>query len=151
MSDQQTGLEHEMGRDSFASDEEYKRHALRHSTAHIMAEAIGVVFPGTSYAIGPAIEDGFYYDVDVDRPITEEDLTSIQKAMKKIVKRNSKFERCEISRDEALKMFTDTGQKYKVEIIQGLPEDTVISLYDHGGFTDLCAGPHVQRTGNCKH
>jgi len=116
-----------------------------------MAEAIGVVFPGTSFAIGPAIENGFYYDVEVDRPITEEDLTSIKKAMKKIVKRNSKFERSEISREAALKMFSDTGRKYKVEIVQWLPDDAVISLYDQGGFTDLCAGPHVQRTGNCKH
>ena len=143
--------DHEKSRDEFESDDAYKLHALRHSTAHVMAEAIGAVFPEASFAIGPPIEDGFYYDVAVDRPITEEDLTTIQKAMKKIVKRNSKFERSELSRAEAISMFESSGQKYKVELIENLPEGTVISTYDQGGFVDLCAGPHVMRTGNCKH
>jgi threonyl-tRNA synthetase len=143
--------DHEKGRAAFESDEDYKLHALRHSTAHVMAEAIGVVFPEASFAIGPPIQDGFYYDVAVERPITEDDLKTIQKAMKRVVKRNSKFERAELTRAEAIALFEQAGQKYKVELIQNLPDDVVISTYDQGGFTDLCAGPHVMRTGNCKH
>jgi len=143
--------DHEKGRAAFGSDEDYKLHALRHSTAHVMAEAIGVVFPEASFAIGPPIQDGFYYDVAVDRPIAEEDLKTIQKAMKRIVKRNSKFERAELSREDAITLFEQSGQKYKVELIENLPDDVVITTYDQGGFTDLCAGPHVMRTGNCKH
>jgi len=143
--------DHEKGRAAFGSDEDYKLHALRHSTAHVMAEAIGVVFPEASFAIGPPIQDGFYYDVAVDRPIAEEDLKTIQTAMKRIVKRNSKFERAELSREDAITLFEQSGQKYKVELIENLPDDVVITTYDQGGFTDLCAGPHVMRTGNCKH
>lgn len=143
--------DHEKGRAAFESDEDYKLHALRHSTAHVMAEAIGVVFPEASFAIGPPIQDGFYYDVAVERPITEDDLKTIQKAMKRVVKRNSKFERAELTRADAIALFEQAGQKYKVELIQNLPDDVVISTYDQGGFTDLCAGPHVMRTGNCKH
>jgi threonyl-tRNA synthetase len=143
--------EHEQGREAFPSDEAYKLHALRHSTAHVMAEAIQTVFPEASFAIGPPIEDGFYYDVDVERPISEDDLGSIEKAMKRIVKRNSRFERSEISREEALSYFGEKNQNFKVELIDGLADDAVISLYDQGGFTDLCRGPHVMRTGNCKH
>jgi threonyl-tRNA synthetase len=143
--------DHEKGRAAFGSDEDYKLHALRHSTAHVMAEAIGVVFPEASFAIGPPIQDGFYYDVAVDRPITEDDLKTIQKAMKRICKRNSKFERAELSQAEAIAKFAEAGQKYKVELIENLGPDVVISTYDQGGFTDLCAGPHVMRTGNCKH
>ena len=143
--------EHEKGREAFATEEEYRLHALRHSTAHVMAEAIQTVFPEASFAIGPPIEDGFYYDVDVSRPITEEDLRVIEKAMKKVVKRNSRFERSEISREEAVAYFKERGQDFKVELIEGIADDVVISLYDQAGFTDLCAGPHVMRTGNCKH
>jgi threonyl-tRNA synthetase len=143
--------DHEKGRAAFESDEDYKLHALRHSTAHVMAEAIGVVFPEASFAIGPPIQDGFYYDVAVDRPITEDDLKTIQKAMKRVVKRNSKFERSELSRADAISLFEQAGQKYKVELIENLPDDVVITTYDQGGFSDLCAGPHVMRTGNCKH
>jgi len=143
--------DHEKGRDSFESEESYRLHALRHSTAHVMAEAIGVVFPEASFAIGPPIQDGFYYDVAVDRPITEDDLKTIQREMKRVVKRNSKFERAELTRADAIQYFEENGQKYKVELIENLPEDVVISTYDQGGFTDLCAGPHVMRTGNCKH
>ena len=143
--------EHEQGREAFPSDEAYKLHALRHSTAHVMAEAIQTVFPEASFAIGPPIEDGFYYDVDVERPISEDDLGSIEKAMKRIVKRNSRFERSEISREDALSFFGEKNQNFKLELIDGLADDAVISLYDQGGFTDLCRGPHVMRTGNCKH
>ena len=143
--------EHEKGREAFADDDEYRLHALRHSTAHIMAEAIGVVFPGAMFTVGPPIKDGFFYDVDVDRPITEDDLTLIEKAMKKVVKRNSKFERSVLTRDDAVALFTELNQPYKVERIRMLAEDEEISVYDQGGFRDLCRGPHAQRTGNCKH
>ena len=139
--------DHEKGREAFASDESYRLHSLRHSTAHVMAEAIAKVFPGAQFGIGPSIEDGFYYDVDVPRPITEGDLETIEAEMKAIVKRNSPFSRKEVSREEAVAVFT--GQTYKQELIAGLEGD--LTTYDQGGFTDLCRGPHVPRTGNCKH
>jgi threonyl-tRNA synthetase len=143
--------DHERGREAFASEEEYRLHALRHSTAHIMAEAIGVVFPGARFAIGPATKDGFFYDVDVPRSITPEDLTRIEEEMKRVVKRNSPFERKVVTRDEAVALFGASGQDFKVERIGLLDEAAEISLYDHGGFVDLCRGPHTPRTGNCKH
>ncbi len=139
--------DHEKGREAFATDESYRLHSLRHSTAHVMAEAIAKVFPGAQFGIGPSIEDGFYYDVDVPRPITEGDLETIEAEMKAIVKRNSPFSRKEVSREEAVAVFT--GQTYKQELIAGLEGD--LTTYDQGGFTDLCRGPHVPRTGNCKH
>jgi threonyl-tRNA synthetase len=142
--------EHERSREAFEDDRDYKLHCLRHSAAHVMAEAIQTVFPGASLAIGPAIDDGFYYDVDVSRPITEEDLDTISKAMKVVVKRNSKFERESWSKDKATAWFKERGQGFKVELIEGIPDEEV-SIYHQGGFTDLCRGPHVQRTKNCKH
>jgi threonyl-tRNA synthetase len=116
-----------------------------------MAEAIGKIFPEAAYAVGPPIQDGFFYDVRVDRPITEDDLESIHKEMKAIVKRNSRFERRELSRKEAVALFTDMNQPFKVDRISRLAEDEVITVYDQGGFTDLCRGPHVMRTRQCKH
>jgi len=116
-----------------------------------MAEAIQQVFPEAAFAVGPPIEDGFFYDVAVDRPISEDDLSTIEKAMKRIVKRNSKFERTVLTRDEAVAMFEELGQRFKVDRISRLDEGEEISTYDQGGFTDLCRGPHVPRTGQCKH
>lgn len=139
--------EHEKGREAFTDDETYRLHALRHSTAHIMAEAIGKVFPGAKFGIGPAIEDGFYYDVDVGRPVTEGDLGAIEDEMKIIVKRNSPFQRKEVTLEEAREVFAD--QPFKLELIQTL--EGPLSTYDQGGFVDLCRGPHVPRTGNAKH
>jgi len=143
--------DHEKGREAFASEDAYRLHALRHSTAHVMAEAIQQVFPEAAFAVGPPIEDGFFYDVAVDRPISEDDLSTIEKAMKRIVKRNSKFERTVLTRDEAVAMFEELGQRFKVDRISRLDEGEEISTYDQGGFTDLCRGPHVPRTGQCKH
>ena len=143
--------EHEKGREAFANEDEYRLHALRHSTAHVMAEAIGTVFPGAKFTVGPPIKDGFFYDVDVDRPITEDDLATIEAAMKKVIKRNSKFERTVLTREEAVELFTKLDQPYKVERISLLDPDAEISVYDQGGFQDLCRGPHVPRTKNCKH
>ena len=139
--------EHEKGREAFADEDAYRLHALRHSTAHIMAEAIGEVFAGAKFGIGPAIEDGFYYDVDVGRPIAEGDLALIEEKMKAIVKRNSPFVRKEVTMEEAQAVFAD--QPFKLELIQTL--EGPLSTYEQGGFTDLCRGPHVPRTGNAKH
>ncbi len=142
--------DHEKARDAFADDESYRLHCLRHSTAHVMAEAIQRVFPGTQFAIGPAIEDGFYYDVDVGHPIHEADLEKIEAEMRLIVKRNSPFVRTELSREDARSLFAAQGQAFKVELIESFTDPTV-GTYDQGGFVDLCRGPHVPRTGNCKH
>jgi threonyl-tRNA synthetase len=119
------------------------RDVYRHSTAHIMAQAVKELFPEAKLAIGPAIEDGFYYDFDLGRPFTPEDLGKIQKRMDEIVKEAVEFTRQVLSRDEALLMFREMGEKYKVELIEKLPEDAEISIYRHGEFVDLCAGPHV--------
>ncbi len=139
--------EHELGREAFADEEAYRLHALRHSTAHIMAEAIAEVFPGAKFAFGPPVEDGFYYDVDVSRPITEADLAGIEEAMRKVVKRNTPFVRRNVDHEEAASLFA--GQSYKLEHIASLKGP--LGTFEQGGFLDLCNGPHVPRTGNCKH
>ena len=130
-------------------------HALRHTASHIMAQAIkhlygGADGKGVQLAIGPAIDTGFYYDIDTDKKITEEDLADIEREMKNIVKQNLKLERTTLNRADALKKFSDEGEIYKVELIEALPEDAEISLFTQGDFTDLCAGPHVQSTGKVK-
>jgi len=122
---------------------------MRHSAAHIMAEAVRSLFPGVKVAIGPAIEAGFYYDFDTTEPFTPEDLARIEKRMAKIVSRNLPFERREVSREEAIQLFRDQGENYKVEILEEIPADRV-SLYQQGNFTDLCRGPHVPSTGFLK-
>jgi threonyl-tRNA synthetase len=141
---------HEKGRENFADDQEFKLHRLRHSAAHVMAEAIQQVFPEANFAIGPAIDDGFYYDVDVDRPITEDDLDSIETAMRTVIKRNSQFKQEMWTKDKAKAWFAERGQNFKVELIEGIPDEEV-SIFHQDGFTDLCRGPHVSRTKNCKH
>lgn len=117
---------------------------IRHSTSHVMAEAVLKLFPGSKVAIGPSIENGFYYDFELTRPITQEDLPAIEKEMRKILSSNKDFQRKELSRAEAKAMFAD--QPYKLELIDGLPEDATISIYNQGEFTDLCRGPHVCST-----
>ena len=117
---------------------------IRHSTSHVMAEAVLKLFPGSKVAIGPAVENGFYYDFELTRPITQEDLPAIEKEMRKILSSNKDFQRKELSRAEAKAMFAD--QPYKLELIDGLPEDVTISIYNQGDFTDLCRGPHVCNT-----
>jgi threonyl-tRNA synthetase len=150
MVDEATDEAIEKEHSDFKDEAEYKRHCIRHSTSHVMAEAIGRLFPEASFAIGPAIEDGFYYDIDVSRPITEDDLARIEEQMRAIVKRNSPFRRQEWSKEAALAFFGDRKQRFKLELIVGLPGETV-TIYDQDGFVDLCRGPHVARTGNCKH
>ena len=136
--------------------EESMLYKVRHSTAHVMAEAVLEKFPSAKIAIGPAIEDGFYYDFDLPRPLTPEDLEDIEAHMREIIKGDKKFARREVSADEAKQAFKD--QPYKLELIVGLEEGKldedgnpteekpVISLYTQGGFTDLCRGPHVDST-----
>ncbi|AEF93909.1 threonyl-tRNA synthetase [Desulfotomaculum nigrificans CO-1-SRB] len=131
-------------------NDEEGRHVYRHSTAHVLAQAVKRLFPDTKLAIGPAIQDGFYYDFDVDRPFTPAELEQIEAEMNKIIKEDLPFERVEISREEALERFGKAGEIYKVELINDLPEDAVISCYKQGDFTDLCAGPHVPSTGRLK-
>ncbi len=128
------------------------RWALRHTASHILAQAVKHVYPDANVklAIGPAIENGFYYDFDMDHQLTESDLRDIEKEMKKIVKENLKLERKEVSREEALKFFEEKGETYKVELINDLPEGEKITMYTQGDFTDLCAGPHVVSTGKVK-
>jgi len=123
---------------------------LRHSTAHLMAQAVGNLFPGTKFGIGPAIASGFYYDFDSGHVFTPEDLTAIEKEMHRLVKEKLVYARKEISRNEALAYFREKGEIYKVELIEDLPEDTVISMYTQGDFTDLCAGPHLPSTAEIK-
>ena len=126
------------------------KHALRHSASHILAQAVQRLYGNVQLAIGPAIENGFYYDFDVETPFSTEDLAKIQKEMEKIVQENLLIERKELSRADAIKMFSEKGETYKVELINDLPEDAVISTYQQGEFIDLCAGPHVTSTGKVK-
>ena len=133
---------------TFADNE--GKHALRHSASHILAQAVKRLYKDVKLAIGPAIENGFYYDFDTERPFTPEDLVKIQAEMDKIVKENLAIERAELSRSEAIALFEKQGESYKVELINGLPEDAIISTYKQGEFMDLCAGPHVLTTGKVK-
>jgi len=119
---------------------------LRHTASHVMAQAVKRLYPDTKLAIGPAIDDGFYYDFDRESAFTQEELADIEKEMKKIVKENIKLERFELPREEAIKFMEEKGEPYKVELIQDLPEDAVISFYKQGDFVDLCAGPHLMST-----
>lgn len=127
------------------------RWAFRHTASHIMAQAIQHLYgEKVQFAIGPAIENGFYYDIDMEKRLTDDDLRDIEKEMERIVKQNLPMVRKEISRADALKLFEGKGQSYKVELINDLPEDALISLYEQGDFVDLCAGPHVVSTGKVK-
>jgi len=121
---------------------------LRHSTAHVMAHAVRNLFPGVKIAIGPSIEDGFYYDFDVPQSFSPDDLDRISAEMRKTVEARRPFVRREVSRDEALELFKD--EPYKVELIQEMPEGEVISVYEEGDFIDLCRGPHLANTGEVK-
>jgi len=126
------------------------QHAYRHTTSHVLAQAVLRLFPGTKLAIGPAITDGFYYDFDTDHTFSPDDLEKIEVEMVKIIKEDLHLERKEVSREEAIKMFEENDEKYKVELIEDLPADAQISLYRQGEFVDLCAGPHLLSTGKVK-
>ncbi len=137
-----------MAKIDFSIREERDRY--RHSTSHIMAQAVKRLWPEAKLAIGPAIENGFYYDFDLEHKFTDEDLQAITKEMKKIIKAAYPIERFELPREEAIKFMEERNEPYKVELIKDLPEGEVISFYKQGDFTDLCAGPHMESTGQIK-
>jgi len=128
---------------------EFKKQ-YRHTTSHILAQAVKRLYPEFKLAIGPAIEDGFYYDFDTPAPITPEMLEALEAEMKKIVKEKLPLERFELPREEAIKLMEEREEPYKVELINDLPEDAVISFYKQGEFVDLCAGPHMDNTSRIK-
>lgn len=131
-------------------DSDGGKHALRHTASHVMAQAVKRLYPEAKLTIGPAIDNGFYYDFDIERPFTPEDLEKIEAEMAKIVKEDIPLERFTLPREEAIKFMEEKGEPYKVELIRDLPEDAIISFYKQGDFTDLCAGPHVPSTGKVK-
>ena len=134
----------------FTKEDKEGLFTLRHTASHVMAQAIQHLFPGTKFAIGPAIDDGFYYDLDSAHVFSQEDFAATEKEMAKIAKENIPLVKKVVSRNEALKFFQDKGQDYKVMLINDLPEDAEISMYEQGDFTDLCAGPHMRSTGKVK-
>ena len=121
-----------------------------HTTAHILAQAVKRLFPNYKLTIGPAIEKGFYYDFDVEKPFTEDDISALEEEMKKIIKEDLTIERFELPREEAIKLMEEREEPYKVELIRDLPEGEVISFYKQGEFVDLCRGPHLPSTGKVK-
>ena len=123
---------------------------IRHSTAHLLAQAIKELYPSAQITIGPVIEDGFYYDISYEEQFTPEDLQKIEKRMKELAKKDFKVSRAVMPRDEAVKFFRDQGEEYKAKIIEDIPSDEPLSLYSQGDFTDLCRGPHVPSTGKLK-
>jgi threonyl-tRNA synthetase len=131
-------------------DSEEGQEIFRHSSSHILAQAVQNLFPGTKLGIGPAIKNGFYYDFDAEHKFTPEDLEKIEQEMERIVKEDLTYQRKELERDDALNFFIERGEEYKVELIKDLPEDAVISLYNQGDFVDLCVGPHLPSTGAVK-
>ena len=131
-------------------NDEVQRKMYRHTTAHVMAQAVKRLWPDTKLTIGPAIEDGFYYDFQHEGAFSAEDLKNIEAEMKKIIKENLKLERFELPREEAVKFMQERNEPFKVELINDLPDDAVISFYKQGDFVDLCAGPHIESTGEIK-
>ena len=129
---------------------EVEESSFWHTTSHVMAQAVKKLFPNAKLAIGPSIESGFYYDFDVEKPFSDDDLKSIEEEMKKIVKEDLELERFELPREEALKLMKEKEEPYKVELINDLPEGEVISFYKQGNFVDLCKGPHIPSTGSIK-
>lgn len=139
-----------MAKEKINFEDEDIRLKYRHTTSHIMAQAVKNLWPDAKLAIGPAIDNGFYYDIDMEHKLSDQDLLKIQKEMKKVIQANYKLERFELPREEAIKYMADRNEDYKVELIQDLPEDAVISFYKQGDFVDLCAGPHMESTGQIK-
>ena len=144
------GLKYQLQEDAEVSilkfEDEDGQDIFRHTSAHILAQAVLRLFPNTKLAIGPPIENGFYYDFDSDHRFTEDDFEMIEKEMEKIVQENLDIEKFEMSRDEAIQYMKDKNEIYKVELIEDLPEDTILSFYRQGQFVDLCAGPHLATT-----
>ena len=139
-----------MAKEKLNFEDEQVRHDFRHTSSHILAHAVKKLWPEAKLAIGPAIDNGFYYDFDLDYKLSETDFLKIQKEMKRIISANNKLERFELPRAEAIAYMTEKQEPYKVELIRDLPEDAVISFYKQGDFVDLCAGPHMESTGQIK-
>ncbi len=139
-----------LGVEDFPSEQEYKLHCLKHSTSHIMAAAVQQMFPEVKFGIGPPIKNGFYYDMQLPRPLTPEDLEEIERRMREIIKAGIEFKHENWDKQKAIEFFGSHDQTFKIELINGIPGD-VVSTYGIGEFTDLCAGPHVRRTSQCKH
>ena len=131
-------------------EDEYGRWTFRHTASHILAQAVKHLFPNAKLAIGPAVDDGFYYDIDIDEKFTPDDLDKIEAEMKKIVKEDLEITRFTLSKAEAVKKFTAENEPYKVELAEGIPDGDEISFYSQGDFTDLCAGAHLMSTGAVK-
>lgn len=148
--DLNTVLDHDVTLKILTWDDEAGQRIFRHSSSHLLAEAVQNLFPDTKFGIGPAIKDGFYYDFDSSHVFSEDDFAAIEKEMARIAKEGKPFMKSVISRAEALQYFADRGESYKVELINDLPEDAEISTYQQGGFLDLCAGPHLPSTEKIK-
>ena len=136
-------LEEDCSLELFTGDSPEGHDTLLHSAAHLMAQAVKSLFPKSKVTIGPTIENGFYYDFDVETSFTDEIILKIEKRMKELAKSSQEISRIEISAKDAIKMFDDMGESYKVEIIKEIDSDEVISAYKQSEFTDLCRGPHV--------
>lgn len=147
--DLSTKIEEDSALEGIKTDSEPAVEILRHSSAHVMAQAVKSIFPEALVAIGPAIENGFYYDFDVERPFTHEDLEKIEAGMREIISKKLPFTRQEVPREEAIRFFKERGEKYKVELLEDLPAP-VVTYYQQGDFVDLCRGPHVPNTGYLK-
>ena len=139
-----------MAKEKINFEDEQVRLCYRHTTSHILAQAVKKLWPDAKLAIGPAIDNGFYYDFDMEHKLNDQDLLKIQKEMKKVIQANYPLERFELPREEAIRFMADKHEDYKVELIEDLPEDEVISFYQQGDFVDLCAGPHMASTGQIK-
>ncbi|MFA6075887.1 MAG: threonine--tRNA ligase [Negativicutes bacterium] len=134
----------------FTFEDAEGKNALRHTASHILAQAVQRLYPDVKLAIGPAIENGFYYDFDIENPFTSEELKKIEKEMQKIIDSNLLLERVEVSREEAVRLMNKAGELYKIELVNELPEDALITFYRQGDFVDLCAGPHLVSTNQVK-
>ena len=139
-----------MAKEKINFEDEQVRLCYRHTTSHIMAQAVKKLWPDAKLAIGPAIDNGFYYDFDMEHKLNDQDLLKIQKEMKKIIQANYPLEKFVLPREEAVELMKAKGEVYKVELIEDLPEDETISFYKQGDFVDLCAGPHMEKTGQIK-
>jgi threonyl-tRNA synthetase len=148
LADLATEIDHDADVRFVTRDDPEALELIRHDAAHVLAEAVQELYPGTQVTIGPAIADGFYYDFARNEPFTPEDLPPIEAKMREIVARGEKFVRQVVNRDEAIRLFVDKGERYKAEIIQDLPRDEVISLYRQGDWVDLCRGPHMRTTAD---
>jgi len=148
--DLRTTIDHDANLNILTFREEAGKAAYRHTAAHIMAQAVKRLYPETKLAIGPSIEEGFYYDFDREATFTNEDLLAIEKEMKKIIKEGIPIEHFELSREEAIRLMTEKDEPYKLELIHDLPDEAVLSFYKQGEFVDLCAGPHLMNTKNIK-